>query len=723
MRCPVPRSFPTLALTSALALVALAPPAAAIPYPHQPTLPKWETPEERSRPADAVFRNAQFRTDHPELYAITAPPVTPVRIYAEHEAVTHVYTVWYPGEEDDFFWGIVSNVVQHGDAAVGLIVESAQHQSQLEDRIVAYHGSVPAGVEFVNLGSYPHYGTYALDSFWTIDFGPFWVQDGNDNLGILDPRYYFDRVNDDAVPTKMGDLLDLTVWRPDLDLEGGNLMSDGDGTCFLSWAHLIRNAWLLPYQVDEILYDYFGCDQTIWVQPLIGERTGHIDMFARLTGPTTAIVGEYQGADDPENAAVLDENAARIAATVSANGEPFTVVRIPMPDNSNRSVWRTYTNGILVNDLVLIPTYANAPTHEADAIAAWEQAAPGRTVIGLRSDRLIPSGGAIHCVTRTRPTATAAAIEAAPADLCNGDWQCVTGCGDLDYDGECIGNTSVYCQDGEVAADDCGSQTCGWDATNRYADCIDPGCGAITAAGQCETLDSGVEFAVRCVGDVPRAARCPPTAPCAPNASLGYVTCGTGAACFDACATGETGCTGDQAWTCGEAGDGDDCLDRILVDCPGGCLDGACEPPPCTDACTTGDTGCSGDLSQAWTCGEAGDGDDCLDHVLTDCPHGCVNGACSEEACTDECTAGTGGCEDTTHLWSCGEAGDGDACTDRVVTACGQGQTCVAGTCQDPEPPVLTPSDGCSCSTRPDGSAGLWLLVIGLALLRRRRRG
>jgi agmatine/peptidylarginine deiminase len=263
MRAPPCRPLPTLGLASTLALVALTPTAAAIPYPHRPTLPKWELPEERTRPADAVFRNAQFRTDHPELYAITAAPVTPVRIYAEHESVTHVYTVWYPGEEDDYFWGIVSNVVEHGDAVASLLVESAQHQAQLEDLIVSYHGSVSAGVEFVSVAAYPHYGTYALDSIWTIDFGFFWVQDANDQLGILDPRYYSDRVNDDAVPTKLGDLLGLTVWRPDLDLEGGNLMSDGAETCFLSYAHLIRNAWLLPYQVDEIFYDYFGCDQVI----------------------------------------------------------------------------------------------------------------------------------------------------------------------------------------------------------------------------------------------------------------------------------------------------------------------------------------------------------------------------------------------------------------------------------------------------------------------------
>ena len=101
--------------------------------------------------------------------------------------------------------------------------------------------------------------------------------------------------------SKLADLLGLSVWRPDLNFEGGNLTSDGAGTCFASRAHQLHNLPLLPYEVDEILWDYFGCEKTIWFETLDGEGTGHHDMFSKMLTPTTWIMGEYTAAQDADN--------------------------------------------------------------------------------------------------------------------------------------------------------------------------------------------------------------------------------------------------------------------------------------------------------------------------------------------------------------------------------------------------------------------------------------
>jgi agmatine/peptidylarginine deiminase len=661
---------------------------AAPPYYHPLSPPKYQTADELAPIGDAVFRNAAFRAANSAIYGRTDPPVTPVTMYAEWAPVTHVYYVWYPGQHDNFFYGIADAIMQHGGGAlVSLIVEDAAHQTSLQNEISSQGGNLSL-VEFVNVSGYPYYGSYPTDSYWTVDYGPYWVLDGAGNLGIADPRYYETRTNDDAIPTKLADMLGVNVWRPDLNFEGGNLTSDGAGTCFASRAHQFHNLPLLPYQVDEILWDYYGCEKTIWLEPLDGESTGHHDMFSKMLTPTTWIMGEYTAAQDPVNATILNDNAALLASETTAGGQPINVVRIPMPDQGSQfgwTVWRTYTNSIIVNNVVIVPTYANETSHEAAALAVYQSVLPGHTIIGLDSDAIIPEGGAVHCVTRTRPAATVAMIEAAPADICGGDWDCppTSGCGDIDFTGVCIGNTSVYCSGGNLQQQQCtGNEVCGWDAVNGYIDCVPAGCGAYTASGTCETDGSGVELAVWCDGTYPRADRCAPTESCGMDATLGRVACL--GACADECSVGDVGCSADlaQSWTCGEAGDGDTCLERIYTSCPGGtsCQNGTCT---CIDECSAGDVGCSTDGSQRWTCGEAGDGDTCLEEVYVACgsDETCVAGACE---CTDECSAGDTGCSaDGSQRWTCAEAGDGDTCLDRVYADCDPGTPSPAPTSAD----------------------------------------
>ena len=52
--------------------------------------------------------------------------------------------------------------------------------------------------------------------------------------------------------------------------------------------------------------------------------------------------------------------------------------------------------------------------------------------------------------------------------------------------------------------------------------------------------------------------------------------------------------------------------------------------------------------------------------------------------CTDDCAIGEIGCMGLNNEWTCGEAGDGDACLDKVITACNVGKTCnvATGVCE-----------------------------------------
>jgi len=64
-------------------------------------------------------------------------------------------------------------------------------------------------------------------------------------------------------------------------------------------------------------------------------------------------------------------------------------------------VVRTYTNSLIVNDRVIVPTYG-IPDDD-DALAVYGEVFPDKTIVPLNAEDIIESGGAWHCVTMEFP--------------------------------------------------------------------------------------------------------------------------------------------------------------------------------------------------------------------------------------------------------------------------------------------------------------------------------
>lgn len=692
-------------------------------------LPAWETAWERR----AVLRKDTagdvngFRLSQPPLYGASEAPVQPVRHYAEYDPVDAIYYAWEPGLFNTFFGGITTALLAHTTVQIYILHHGASDRTLLETALTNL-GHAPADVSFVDVSTLGDYYEWqselpfdrSLESFWIVDYGPAFVEDGSGLLSIIDPRYYTLRVNDDAVPTKIASQLGVNVFRPDISIEGGNLFSDGRGTCFSSGMAVAENGPQSEADLNEILRAYYGCDKTIWLWPLYGEPTGHIDMFLKNASSTTLLVGQYDPAVDPDNAALLDLNVQLLNAETNADGSPFSILRVPMPDNSD-GVWRTYLNGIVVNDLVLVPTYQNHATHEASALAVLGQAFGGRTVVSLDGEDIIEWGGAIHCVTRTRPVATHAPMQSPPAPECGGQYDCTQGCGEITATGECFYGVPAFCEADQITTELClPEERCGWLLGGGYFACVPADCGTISAQGECHRPTGWDEVVVTCSPEgFPVGQRCAAGSLCAIDAGgdAGCELCTT-----NECAAGERGCDSDgNAWRCGLAENGDNCLRVLTTECVGdqGCDDGECL---CSDQCTPGEVGCDGD-GDRWVCGEADDGDACTDRVVTPCreEETCVAGVCE---CEDQCSVGEQGCDSDGNAWTCGEAADGDDCTDRVVTACGVGTECRDAVCVV----TLQHDEGCGCASARRGSGGAgaaggpFALVFVLLWLNWRRR-
>ena len=321
------------------------------------------------------------------------------------------------------------DVVKYGKDVVDIyaIYDSNTVKSNFTSQLQAA-GVSPNSVNWVNLEN---------GSIWIRDYGPLPIVSDSGKVGSVDLRYYHQRIYDDAIPTKLGNLWNITTYRAPLDFEGGNFMSDTVGNCFASEGLLWYNG-VGQSQLTKYFQDYIGCEDLHIVKTLENEGTTHLDMQMKLTSDTTVIVGEYGSNQDYANYKITNENAAMFEDL------GYQVVRMPMPSNSDGN-FRTYINSLFVNGVNMVPTYSIDKAKEAEAMQIWAQVMPAWQHIPFNSDDVISWAGAIHCITMTTGSGSFTPMEPTPGYACGGDWACYpnggqpTGCDGISYEGCCDG--------------------------------------------------------------------------------------------------------------------------------------------------------------------------------------------------------------------------------------------------------------------------------------------
>ncbi len=257
----------------------------------------------------------------------------------------------------------------------------------------------------------------STDEPWCRDHGPTFVVRGAAvglELAIVDWRYNawggkyppFDQ--DDAVPARIAELLNVRRFEPGIVMEGGALDVNGAGTVLTTESCLLhpnRNPGLSRAQIERYLIDYLGVRTVVWLgEGIVGDDTdGHVDDLARFVSArrVVAIVE-----DDPadENYEALQDNLARLRAARDQDGSRLEVIPLPTPGVVAREGQRlpaSYANFYVGNEVVLVPTFAHR--RDADALAILERCFPSRRIAGIDSRDLVWGLGAFHCATQQQP--------------------------------------------------------------------------------------------------------------------------------------------------------------------------------------------------------------------------------------------------------------------------------------------------------------------------------
>ena len=140
----------------------------------------------------------------------TDPPIGPIRNIAEYEKMQGVL-IRYP-------FGIPIDLITEIAEDVKIFCLVSNNQQSLAQNTLINAGIDVNNIDFI-LGN--------TDSYWTRDYGPWWVINGENKMSVVDFTYNRPRQNDNQAPLKISQHLDVPYYASDIIHAGGNYMTDG----------------------------------------------------------------------------------------------------------------------------------------------------------------------------------------------------------------------------------------------------------------------------------------------------------------------------------------------------------------------------------------------------------------------------------------------------------------------------------------------------------------
>ena len=123
--------------------------------------------------------------------------------------------------------------------------------------------------------------TGPTDSYWTRDYGPWWVVDGDNNMSIVDFTYNRPRPNDNDAPLKISEFFNVPYYSVDIVHSGGNYMTDGYGTSASSSLVYEEND-MNNDALDNLMNVYYGISTYHVIADPNNTYIEHIDCWLSL---------------------------------------------------------------------------------------------------------------------------------------------------------------------------------------------------------------------------------------------------------------------------------------------------------------------------------------------------------------------------------------------------------------------------------------------------------
>lgn len=350
-------------------------------YPEGSAIPRNMTADERAW----VARNPIVA---PTQRAASSP-VGPVHCVAEYEPMESILFAW----EGDGSWNtiqrqMVERITTTGDADVWIVVDTTTERSAVQTTMAGSTADI-ARIKYV---------VRATDTIWIRDYGPRYIYEG-DVRAIVDHTYNRPRPLDDALNAYYGATTrGQKVYTLPLVHGGGNFHLDANNGGHATRLINNENTSLTEAQIIAYWQQFQNLDTTLYTPfPTTVDLTQHIDMWMQIIADDKIVISDWPAQPGTTQDVICDNAAAAFAS----NG--WTVYRTPARTVSG--VHYTYTNVVMCNDLVLVPTYTNGTVspYNATALATWQAALPGKTIVQINCQNLVTAAGVMHCIVMHIP--------------------------------------------------------------------------------------------------------------------------------------------------------------------------------------------------------------------------------------------------------------------------------------------------------------------------------
>ncbi|MBN1198515.1 MAG: agmatine deiminase family protein [Bacteroidales bacterium] len=329
-------------------------------------LTHWLTPEELTR-LNEIGRS----------FVETDPPASPVRNVAEFDHMQGVL-VRYP-------FGVPMTLIKEmaeGEITVTTIVNSNSQKTTVINQYLANNVDT----------SHCNFLIAPTDSYWTRDYGPWFVSDSSNQIGIVDFPYNRPRPQDDEIPKEVAMMLGIPWFGMNLIHTGGNYMTDGynnSASTELVWE---ENLALTHAQIASKVNAYLGITNYHVRPDPNGTYIDHIDCWGKFLAPDKILIRSVPSSHPQYN--LIEQAAAYWTTVPCAYGYNYNVYRAYTPNN------QPYTNSLILNRKVLVPIMNSS--WDDSALAVYQEAMPGYEVIGILGTPSAPweATDALHCRTK-----------------------------------------------------------------------------------------------------------------------------------------------------------------------------------------------------------------------------------------------------------------------------------------------------------------------------------
>ena len=228
---------------------------------------------------------------------------------------------------------------------------------------------------------------------------------------------------DQTVPEQMGDILHQPIKRADLVLEGGNLLSNGNGTLLViknTICNENRNPGVSLEEAEKRLKESLNVRKVIFIDEglVFDETGGHIDNLCAFADPKTLLLAWTDEAENPQYS-VVRKAYQKLTNETGANGEKFDIVKVPLPSIFQRTkedcegierkqgsksrvqdecIQPSYLNFIFVNGGVIVPVFGDEKDEQAEAV--FKETFKDREVHTFPAREIVLGGGGMHCITK-----------------------------------------------------------------------------------------------------------------------------------------------------------------------------------------------------------------------------------------------------------------------------------------------------------------------------------